>query len=360
MTSKSRYIARFAVSGNDIVNGSVTFSDLGTVYTANIIESGNTSSGNVYFSNTRAIGALVSGSGISIDANGLITSTALGGVQSVNDATGNVTLTTANIAESGNLYFTNARVYANVIELGYATTSQLNTKANVVDLTTSNVTEGTNLYYTNARVYAAVTGNLALKANVTDLTTSNVTEGSNLYFTNARSRAAISVTGSGTYDEANGIISITGGGGSGSANIIIYGEGSILTNSVSSINFVGTGISTSVSGSNVTVTVSTSDVTSSNVIYQEDTFTGNGSSNTFNLTSNASQTDSIVVIDGLVQFYTTDYTLSGNTLLFTSPPADGETIKVLRLQSGGGTSTIEDWGQLDGSVLSSDDYGSIV
>ena len=63
--------------------------------------------------------------------------------------------------------------------------------AKYVDLTTSNVTEGTNLYYTNARVYTAVTSNLALKANVVDLTTSNVTEGTNLYYTNARAHANI-------------------------------------------------------------------------------------------------------------------------------------------------------------------------
>ena len=43
------------------------------------------------------------------------------------------------------------------------------------------------------------------------LTTTTVTEGTNLYFTNARSRAAISVTGAGTYDTANGIITVTGG-----------------------------------------------------------------------------------------------------------------------------------------------------
>ena len=58
-------------------------------------------------------------------------------------------------------------------------------------LTTSNVAELTNLYYTNARVYAAVTSNLALKANVVDLTTSNVAELTNFYYTNARVHANV-------------------------------------------------------------------------------------------------------------------------------------------------------------------------
>jgi len=98
-------------------------------------------------------------------------------------------------------------------------------KANITDLTTANVAELTNLYFTNARVYAAVTGNLALKANVTDLTTSNVTELTNLYFTNARSRTAISVTGSGSYDNSTGVITISGGGGStyGDSNVALLG-----------------------------------------------------------------------------------------------------------------------------------------
>ena len=43
------------------------------------------------------------------------------------------------------------------------------------------------------------------------LTTSNVTEGTNLYFTTARARASISVTGSGSYDSATGVITVTGG-----------------------------------------------------------------------------------------------------------------------------------------------------
>ncbi len=89
------------------------------------------------------------------------------------------TFSTSNLREGSNLYYTNARVYANVIPL-------LDLKANVVDLTTSNIAELTNLYYTNDRVYSNVIPLLDLKANVVDLTTANVAEGTNLYFTNAR------------------------------------------------------------------------------------------------------------------------------------------------------------------------------
>jgi len=93
-------------------------------------------------------------------------------------------LTTANVAELTNLYYTNARVYSNVIGL-------IGNKANVSDLTTANVTELNNLYYTNARVYSNVIGLLNAKANVADLNTSNIIEGNNLYFTNARVLAGL-------------------------------------------------------------------------------------------------------------------------------------------------------------------------
>jgi hypothetical protein len=143
-------------------------------------------------------------------------------------------LTTTAVSEGSNLYFTNARVYSNVTQLGYitssalsgyatnlqlssyATTSNLALKANIADLTTANISELSNLYFTNARVYSnvtqlgyitsaslsgyatntqldsyATTANLALKANIADLNTSNVTEGSGLYFTNARAISAV-------------------------------------------------------------------------------------------------------------------------------------------------------------------------
>jgi len=67
-------------------------------------------------------------------------------------------------------------------------------------LTTSNITEGTNKYFTNARAKAAVASDIAAAvdaiqydAGITDLasfTTSNLAEGSNLYFTNARAISA--------------------------------------------------------------------------------------------------------------------------------------------------------------------------
>jgi len=122
----------------------------------------------------------------------------------------NITITTNAAASPQEIRFDAANV-------------DVSNKANIVDLTTANVTELTNLYFTNARVYANVTPLLDLKANIVDLTTSNVAEGSNLYLTNARVRAAIS-SGQGINVSANGIITLANTavlpGVYGSSNII--------------------------------------------------------------------------------------------------------------------------------------------
>ena len=104
--------------------------------------------------------------------------------------TGNIlaSLTTANLVEGSNLYFTNARVYSNIIALlptlaGTGITIQANGQINSNTtltfatlspfLTTSNVAEGSNLYYTNARVISAISGNVTVAAlNVTNTTAS--------------------------------------------------------------------------------------------------------------------------------------------------------------------------------------------
>jgi hypothetical protein len=126
----------------------------------------------------------------------------------------NLDLTTANVAEVTNLYFTNVRADArvspafNVANVALTNASaafdSANTKTIAADLTTANVIEITNLYYTDARVYAAVTGNLALKANVADFTTANVAELTNLYFTNVRADARVSPA----FNVANAAVSL--------------------------------------------------------------------------------------------------------------------------------------------------------
>ena len=127
-------------------------------YTTTLVTEGT----NLYYTDARARASIsVTGSGSYDSATGIITVT--GGVTSVNTLTGAVTLTTTNIAEGTNLYYTQAR-----FDTAFGNKS------------TTNLAEGTNLYYTTARANADFDTRLATKS------TSNLTEGSNLYYTDAR------------------------------------------------------------------------------------------------------------------------------------------------------------------------------
>lgn len=119
------------------------------------------------------------------------------------------TKTTTNLTEGVNLYYTTARWDS---RLATKTTSDLaeganlyyteaRVDANIAGKSTDDLAEGTNLYYTEARV----------DANIAGKTTDDIAEGTNLYYTDARARDAISVTGSGSYDSATGEINIQGG-----------------------------------------------------------------------------------------------------------------------------------------------------
>jgi len=152
---------------------------------------------------------------LNINSSGVITS--------VNGDTGPiVVLTTTDINEGTNLYYTTARANSDF-------DTRLATKS------TTNLAEGSNLYYTTARsnsdfdtrfatksttdlaegtnlYYTATRFNSAFAAKTTD----NLNEGTtNFYFTNARARTAISVSdlggdGSLSYDNSTGVITYTG------------------------------------------------------------------------------------------------------------------------------------------------------
>ena len=151
--------------------------------------------------------------GLRAHANGtLYWSADVGLVDSVNGQTGTVVLTTSNIAEGTNTYFTDARARASISATSPAlydsatgvisiSSSALFTGKTTDDLTegsnnlyytqgrfdsalsaksTSDIAEGTNLYYTTARQNTDFDTRLATK------TTSDVAEGTNLYYTDTR------------------------------------------------------------------------------------------------------------------------------------------------------------------------------
>ena len=176
------------------------------IFTSDIIESTN-----LYYTNARVYSNVITllptlaGQNITIEANGRI---------SANTATVSLAgLTTSNLAEGANLYFTNARAVAAlvagqniIIEANGRISANIslevaNLNTVISNLTTNSITEGNqNLYYTNGRVISAVTPLL---------TTANVIESaSNLYYTNARTRSALSAGTGVSYDNGTGVISI--------------------------------------------------------------------------------------------------------------------------------------------------------
>ena len=205
------------------------------------------------------------------DGSGWVTvgGSGTGSVTSVNGQTGVVVLTTTDIAEGTNLYYTDARARAalsagsgisynqttgqitnsGVLSVNgqtgavtLTTVTSVNGQTGAVTLTTTNISEGTNLYYTDARARAALsagsgisynqttgqiansgvlsvngqTGAVTISSAVTSvngqtgvvvLTTTDISEGTNLYYTDARARAALSAGSGISYNSTTGAIS---------------------------------------------------------------------------------------------------------------------------------------------------------
>jgi len=108
--------------------------------------------------------------------------------------------TTAQISEVTNLYFTNARADGRVAAHSDVTTAKahadISDGSNPHGTTTANISEDTNLYYTEARVNAnanvsANTTHRGTTGNPHSATTSDITEGTNEYHTTARAQGVI-------------------------------------------------------------------------------------------------------------------------------------------------------------------------
>jgi len=137
-------------------------------------------------------------------------------VVSVNGFTGAVSLSTSNINEGSNLYFTNARAIASSLT-AYTSGAGVITSADTILTAIQKLNGNTSAIVSGVSSVYGRTG--AVVANTGDYTTSQVTEGTNLYFTDTRARAAISLTTTGTSGAATYV--------SGVLNIPNYG--SVLT-----------------------------------------------------------------------------------------------------------------------------------
>ena len=70
---------------------------------------------------------------------------------------------------------------------------------------------------------------------------------------------------------------------------------------------------------------------SPNLTYNTRTGTGDGSTQAFTVTNGATVDDVLVTENGVLQAPTTDYTISGTTLTFTTAPANGVNIVIREL-----------------------------
>jgi len=328
--------------------------------TANVTES----TSNLYFTNARvysnvlALLPTLAGDNITIAANGRISSTASGSASPL--ATSIVGLNTANVTEStSNLYFTNARVYSNIV----TTLETYNGNINAGNIITGGATGGS---LTGANLLS--TNNIS-SLNWIGLYTANVIETSgNLYFTNARvfsnvisllptytgnlSVSNLNITGGIT--DTTGILSITTTGGT-NANIelVANGTGRIgldgmywpLTDGTSAqvLQTNGTGnlywatvatTATSITGlntANVTESASNLYFTNarvfSNVISLLPTYTGNINASNINITGRISAN----VWSGI---FTANVTESASNLYYTNARVFSNVISLLPTYTG--------------------------
>jgi hypothetical protein len=74
--------------------------------------------------------------------------------------------------------------------------------------------------------------------------------------------------------------------------------------------------------------IQTSNIVKSTV---QRTFTGDGSTNTFTVTSGVTQVNTLVFVNGISMMAGTDYTISGTTITFSTTPTVGDNIDIREL-----------------------------
>lgn len=109
--------------------------------------------------------------------------------------------------------------------------------------------------------------------------------------------------------------------------LIIKDEGVTIASDADILDFTGTGVSASAVGSEITVDVSAG---SSGTFVDGETPSGtiNGSNDTFTLANTPTAGSVNVYLNGTRRTLTEDYTISGDTITFVSPPRSGSILRV--------------------------------
>lgn len=215
----------------------------------------------------------------------------------------------------GNVFFTNARALAAIVD----------------NISTSNVVEGSNLYFSNDRAIGAFTAgdNITIEANgliisagAGDIYASNVIEDGNtttgnVFFTNTRVIAALT-GGSGVTIESNGlIISTASGTFSGNTDAVPEGTANLYFTNTRAVGAFTAGDGVAIAANGLiqvagTVGLAYSQVESNVVTSQSGVLNYD-----MGRTVNAPE-DVLVIVEGLVQIANVDYTVNANTLTFTN------------------------------------------
>lgn len=329
--------------GANIILGTTTISANGGVGSAGqVLTSG--AGGNVYWS-TVATGGFTNGQSISV-ANLVVT----------NIATLNAVSANGGLGSAGQVLTTNgSNVYWSTVSGGggssntFATISVSGQTDVVADSTTDTLTlvAGNNVTITTD----VSTDTITFVANNTlfTLTTVSNTSSANISLTGTGLTAnTVKVIGAGGVNvNSNGsVITIDGtgvsGGGGGSSNsfgtITVSGQSDVIADQANDVLTLvaGSGMTITTSPAGDTITFSSSGGgsgtgTGTAFIAARDNFTANGTQTVFSLSVNATANSILVAVDGLIQFHTEDYSVSGTTLTFVTAPANNEVIEVLHI-----------------------------
>ena len=255
------------------------------------------------------------------------------------DGSADISLTTDNITEAANLYYTQARF-----------DSAFTAKS------TTDLSEGTNLYYTDARTDARVNLQTGANLDLSSKSTSDLSEGTNLYFTDERTDdrvASLVVASTGlskVYDDTAGTLTLTN---TAPDQTVVLTDGTGITTSGTYPNFTITN-----SAPDQTVSITGSNGLTNGGTYPNLTIAGDDattsakgvasfSSNHFDVASGAVSLQADSIDDTLIDFGTGANQVSttslpeGSNLYFTNERVDDQVGNNL-IVGGSGISAVYD------------------
>ena len=177
---------------------------------------------------------------------------------------------------------------------------------------------------TSAKIATDAVGASEIAANSVGISELNVSDGSNGQVLTTNGSGTLSfATASGSVSEAFKTLSV-----SGQDDVVADSATDTLTFAA------GSNMTISTNASNDTITFAASGSGGSSSSFAKNTFTGDGSTTAFTLTTSMSNEDGLIVfIDGVYQADNV-YSVSNTTLTFATAPVNGRVIEVFQLEGG--------------------------